>query len=244
MSMTQPNRTTEPTRMTKPHVLCLMMTSIDGRVLTQDWAIDAPSKIFEDAHDALDGDAWLVGRVTLEEDFDAAGDWERGLATGPIERTDWFAQRDAKGYAVAIDRSGKLNWKSDAIDGEHYVAVISRGVSDDYLAFLRKVGVSYVFGGDDEINFPHVLDVLGRELAIKRLLLEGGGGVNGSVLNAGLVDELLIFVLPLTDGRPDAPSLFDIQGEWRGSRRLELLGNETVKDGIVKLHYRVVNDPA
>ncbi|WP_062208103.1 dihydrofolate reductase family protein [Aureimonas sp. AU12] len=228
--------------MTKPHVLCLMMTSIDGRVLTEGWAIDAPSKIFEDAHDALEGDAWLVGRVTLEEDFDAAGDWERGLATGPIERTDWFAQRHAKGYAIAIDRSGKLNWKTDNIDGEHYVAVLSTGVSDDYLAFLRQRGVSYIFGGEDEIDFAHVLDVLGRELGIKRLLLEGGGGVNGSVLNAGFVDELLVFVLPLTDGRKDAPSLFDIAGDWRGSRKLELLSNDTVEGGIVKLHYRVSND--
>lgn len=226
----------------KPHILCLMMTSIDGRVRTQDWAIDAPSEIFESAHDELDGDAWMVGRVTLAEDFDGEGEWQKGLATGPIERTNWFANREADGYAIAIDRSGKLNWKSDNIDGEHYVAVLSRQVSDDYLAFLRKVGVSYIFGGDDEIDFAHVVEVLNTELGIQRLLLEGGGGINGSVLNAGLVDEVLVFVLPLTDGRPDAPSLFDIAGPWNGSRRLELIDHEVREGGILKLHYRVDND--
>ncbi len=225
----------------KPHVLCLMMTSIDGRVLTQGWAIDAPSDIFESAHEELKGDAWLVGRVTMEEDFDAAGEWERGLATGAIERTNWYAKPDAGAFAIAVDRHGKLNWKSDAIDGEHFVAILGDEVSDDYLAFLRKRGVSYVFGGRGGIDFPAVFETLGRDLGIRRLLLEGGGGVNGSVLNAGLVDELVVFVLPLTDGRPDAPSLFDIRPEWRGSRKLDLTSCEAGEDGIVKLRYRVHN---
>ncbi len=111
----------------KPHILCLMMTSIDGRVLTQDWAIDAPSDIFESAHEELQGDAWLVGRVTMEEDFDAGGEWERGLATGPIERTNWYAQPKAGKFAIAVDRTGKLNWKRDHIDGEHFVAILAEG---------------------------------------------------------------------------------------------------------------------
>ncbi|WP_427025882.1 dihydrofolate reductase family protein [Aureimonas ureilytica] len=226
----------------KPHILCLMMTSVDGRVLTDGWAIDAPSDIFESAHEELKGEAWLVGRVTMEEDFDAGGEWERGLATGPIERTNWYARPDAGKFAIAVDRSGKLNWKRDNIDGEHFVAILGEGVSDDYLAFLRKRGVSYIFGGRDEIDFTDVMNTLARDLGIKRLLLEGGGGVNGSVLNAGLVDEIVQFVLPLTDGRPDAPSLFDIRPDWRGSRRLELLSCEPGDRGIVKLHYRVHND--
>jgi len=225
----------------KPHIVCLMMTSVDGRVLTQDWAIDAPSDIFESAHEALKGDAWLVGRVTMEEDFDAAGEWERGLATGPIERTNWYAKPDAGLFAIAVDRSGRLNWKRSEIDGEHFVAILGSDVPDDYLAFLRKRGVSYIFGGEGEIDFAKVMETLARDLGIRRLLLEGGGGVNGSVLNAGLVDEIVQFVLPLTDGRPDAPSLFDIQPDWRGSRKLTLLSCEPDEKGIVKLHYRVDN---
>lgn len=228
----------------KPHILLMMMTSVDGRVLTQDWAIDAPSDIFESEHEKLKGDAWLVGRVTMEEDFDAAGEWERGLATGPIERTNWYAKPDAGRFAIALDRSGKLNWKRDTIDGEHFVAILGDEVPDDYLAFLRKRGVSYVFGGPGEIDLAAVMDTLGRDLGIKRLLLEGGGGVNGSVLNAGLVDEIVQFVLPLTDGRADAPSLFDIRSGWNGSRRLSLLSCEPDERGIVRLHYRVHNDEA
>ncbi|MBB3949297.1 dihydrofolate reductase family protein [Aureimonas jatrophae] len=225
----------------RPHTLCLMMTSIDGRVLTEGWAIDAPSEIFERAHDELGGDAWIVGRVTMEEDFDAAGDWERGLADGPIERADWFANREAGKFAIALDPHGRLNWKRDNIDGEHFVAIVGDEVSDDYLAFLRHRGVSYILGGRDGIDFSRVLDTLGRELGIRRLLVEGGGGLNGAILNAGLLDELLVFLLPLTDARPDAPSLFDAAGEWHGSRKLELLSHELRDGGILKLHYRVIN---
>ncbi|WAJ26227.1 dihydrofolate reductase family protein [Antarcticirhabdus aurantiaca] len=226
----------------KPHVLCHMMISIDGRVRTEGWAIDDPSSIFETIHDEIAGDAWLVGRVTIERDFDGEGEWEKGLATGPVERTDWFEGKGAKSYAVAVDRSGRIAWKSGAIDGEPVIAILSRQVSDDYLAFLQKTGVSYVFGGDDEIDFAAVLETLNRELGIERLLVEGGGGVNGSLMNAGLVDELSVAVVPVTDGRAKAPSLFDVSGAWAGSRPLELQSVTQRDKGVVWLRYKVLND--
>jgi riboflavin biosynthesis pyrimidine reductase len=34
------------------------------------------------------------------------------------------------------------------------------------------------------------LEILNRQLGVKRLLLEGGGGANGAFLRAGLVDEI------------------------------------------------------
>jgi len=41
-----------------------------------------------------------------------------------------------------------------------------------------------------EIDFAGALTTLRRELGIETLLLEGGAGINGSFLAAGLVDEL------------------------------------------------------
>jgi hypothetical protein len=54
--------------------------------------------------------------------------------------------------------------------------------------------VSYFFAGKFELDLALALDILNRELGVKRLLLkgllEGGGGANGAFLRAGLVDEL------------------------------------------------------
>jgi len=42
------------------------------------------------------------------------------------------------------------------------------------LAGLRGEGVSYVFAGKSELDLAIALDILNRELGVKRLLLEGG----------------------------------------------------------------------
>lgn len=55
-----------------------------------------------------------------------------------------------------------------------------------------------------------MLDVLGRELGIRRLLLEGGG-INGSFFAAGLVDELSVIIAPALDGQSDGRATVE---EW------------------------------
>jgi riboflavin biosynthesis pyrimidine reductase len=41
-------------------------------------------------------------------------------------------------------------------------------------------------------------------------MLEGGEHINGSLLSAGLIDELNIITLPLADGPPTTPITFEI----------------------------------
>ena len=43
---------------------------------------------------------------------------------------------------------------------------------------------------------------------MKRLLLEGDGGANGTFLRAGLVDELNSILCPAVDGAKRAPGVF------------------------------------
>ena len=52
----------------KPHVICLMASSVDGRTLHSRWRPKGSgADLFERVHDELAGDAWLVGRVTGQE---------------------------------------------------------------------------------------------------------------------------------------------------------------------------------
>jgi riboflavin biosynthesis pyrimidine reductase len=51
----------------KPHVICLMASSVDGRTLHSRWRPQGGAALFEQVHDELAGDAWLVGRVTGQE---------------------------------------------------------------------------------------------------------------------------------------------------------------------------------
>ena len=52
--------------------------------------------------------------------------------------------------------------------------------------------------------------VLTEQLAYR--LLEGGGHLNGSLLKAGLVDELSLLHYPVIDGAASSPTIFE-QGQ-------------------------------
>ena len=52
------------------------------------------------------------------------------------------------------------------------------------------------------------LETLKRDLGIERIMLEGGGGANGALLRAGLIDELSLVICPVIDGSTGGPIVF------------------------------------
>src|SRR5437763_6868833 len=173
----------------KPHVICHMVSSVDGRILSSRWRPkDGPvSGLFERLHDQLEGDAWLVGRVTGQE-F-AKRDAYPATASQAWPRAPWISKRDAAAYGVVLDAHGKIAWGRSDIGGDPIVVVLTERVSDAHLAGRRRDGVSYIFAGEAELDLGLALDTLNRELGLDRLLLEGGGGSNGALVRAGLIDE-------------------------------------------------------
>jgi riboflavin biosynthesis pyrimidine reductase len=112
------------------------------------------------------------------------------------------------------------------------------------LAGLRSEGVSYVFAGETELDLPLVLDILNRDLGVKRLLVEGGGITNGNFLRAGLIDEIHLILNPAVDGTRDAPSAFDSRDEGPRKAPLQkmiLESSRPLEAGALWLRYRVEN---
>ncbi len=225
----------------KPHVTVRMITSVDGRIMTSRWSPFEGRGEYEKVHELLAGDAWMCGRVTMSG-------YARGTAPYPattetLSRTDHVARRDATSYAVALDASGKLVWGRDSIDADHLVVVLGDAVSDAHLAGLRRDGVSYVFGGPDGIDFARVLDSLNREFGIARLIVEGGGRINGSMLKAGVVDELSLLLAPAVDGLAGGGALFDYDGAPDDATAkgltLALLSSQAREGGVMWLRYAV-----
>jgi 2,5-diamino-6-(ribosylamino)-4(3H)-pyrimidinone 5'-phosphate reductase len=155
-----------------------------------------------------------------------------------MARTDFVARSDAASYAIALDPSGKLAWKSGAIDDDHVITILTQAVSDDYLAFLRSKGVSYLFGGQTEVNLKRVLEKLRAQFGIEKLLLEGGGKINGSFLAADLVDEVSVLVAPIADASVGTPSLFDAV-KAGPARALKLIAFEKRAPDILWIRYAV-----
>lgn len=228
----------------KPHVICLMASSVDGRTLPSRWRPKgAAGDWFERVHDELAGDAWLIGRVTGQE-F-AKGKPYPATTTETFPRQAWLARRDAKAYGVVLDAHGRIAWGRSDIGGDPIVVVLTEAASDAHLAGLRGEGVSYIFAGKSQIDLALTLDILNRELGVKRLLLEGGGGANGAFLRAGLVDELDLIICPAVDGAKGAPSVFD-SAEAEADQRapvaaMTLESSRALDGGAMLLCYRIQN---
>ncbi|RJF69925.1 RibD family protein [Rhodopseudomonas palustris] len=231
----------------KPHVTCLMASSVDGRTLHSRWRPKGTAgDLFEQVHDELGGDAWLIGRVTGSE-FAKGQPYPTGTAQR-YPREHWLPKRDADSYGIVLDAHGKIGWGRSDIGGDPIVVVLTEQVSDAHLEGLRGEGVSYIFAGTREIDLALTLDILNRELGIERLLLEGGGGTNGAFLRAGMVDELQLILCPAIDGAKGAPCVFDSaedQSEQRAPvTAMTLESTRPLDGGALLLTYRIENGGA
>src|SRR3954471_21870950 len=103
--------------MNRSYVICHMASTVDGRIISENWGDKREKfgKIYEECHSSFNSEAWMVGRITMEQNF------TEGLAPEPInpgkpvERTAFIADRQASSFAIAVDPKGKLGWKSNEI---------------------------------------------------------------------------------------------------------------------------------
>lgn len=205
--------------MNRPNVICHMTVSRDG-IATGPF-LETPgglraSRVYYEIHRRFKAGAYACGRVTMEGSF--TGGFVPDLSSFEgirIPKEDYIADRDTQFYCVAFDRRGRLGWQGPRIIDEdpgyrdaHIIEILTEKASEPYLAYLRSIGVSYLFAGTDDIDISYALEKLWMWFGIERLLLEGGPDLNTSFLKAGMIDALSLVIAPLEAGESGKP-LFD-----------------------------------
>jgi riboflavin biosynthesis pyrimidine reductase len=230
-----------------------MLTSLDGKIIG-DYLKEARAVYFTDLYEKIHElhgcKAWMCGRITLEEHFTFRHQLDlKHENIPPIPRTDYVAIKEAKSYAVAVDPSGKLGWTKNYITddyglGDHIIEVLTEQVSDAYLVHLQKIGISYIFGGKERLNFTVVVEKLKKLFSIDKLMLEGGGYLNGSLLNDGLIDELSLILVPIADGASNSVTLFETSSFLTNQHPVNffLKDVEKLDDGGLWLKYVTQRD--
>jgi riboflavin biosynthesis pyrimidine reductase len=230
--------------MTRPRLTCLMAGSLDGRLHPSRWT-DSPdgtaadwTGAYEALHDRYAADGWIVGRVTMAEM--AKGQPHPPANPGTPPRPLHVA-RDRGPYAIALDRGGKLHFTAGELHGDHVVVLLGADVPDSHLAELAGDGVSYIVCDDHDgaLDLAAALDVLGERFGVRHLLLEGGGGVNGSFLAAGLVQQFDLVLAPALDGGDSRAIVEAGDAGLKGKVSLELIGVDRLDHGALHLRYAV-----
>lgn len=226
----------------KPHVICHMFGSLDGKIRQTIWGLKDPHKYFEEPAAKIKADAWLVGRVTMEE-FSSKKKHRLPKAMANISKVDYVAERKAKMFAVVIDPKGKCFWDTNMVSTEQVIEVLTEQVSLRYLSHLREKKVSYIFGGRKELDLKLVLNKLNKLFGIKRVRIDGGGHVNGAFLKAGLIDEFSLVLAPIADGTTGSLSVFEVEKEYgkRKATHFRLKSVKRVYGDFLWIRYETVS---
>ena len=192
----------------RPYIICHMLSSVDGKIDGSALSTVMDGGDYEATGAKLKGDAWICGRTTMQQHFAEKKPFV-SASNRPAGPRPVLVARRAKSYAISVDTLGKLRWPGGDIGGDHLICVVSEQVPEDYLAMLREKGISYIVSGRSSVDLTKAVNQLGEHFAIRTLLLEGGGHINGAFLQAGLVDELSLLLVPGIDGRHDIPAIFD-----------------------------------
>lgn len=203
--------------MNRPYVICHMLTSVNGKIDGEFMSVpECADSLAEygNLRKEFDCYATLYGTTTM------LGGFSDGLAENiphcenEIPREDFQALNDIKNYIVSVDPKGVLGFASSYIEKKnrpkaHIIEALLETVSDDYLAYLRGIGVSYIFAGKDNLDCSIMLEKLYSLFGIERLLAAGGGLMNWSLVHENLVDELSVVIAPAADGNPTTSTIFE-----------------------------------
>lgn len=191
--------------------------------------------------ESLDCSSSVEGKVTTEHYHSLPGHYKAADNT-PIGRETHYKAVGVGGYQICSDTNGTLLW--DADQPKPLLIMLSENAPAEYLDYLRDRNIIYIVAGRERIDLNRAMEILGDEFGVERLVVVGGGKINGGFLSAGLIDELSLLLAPGIDGRTSQPTLFDGIADRPGflPARLALKSVGTVADGVLWIKYSVVRD--
>ncbi|HEX9630627.1 MAG TPA: bifunctional diaminohydroxyphosphoribosylaminopyrimidine deaminase/5-amino-6-(5-phosphoribosylamino)uracil reductase RibD [Pyrinomonadaceae bacterium] len=207
----------------RPFVHLKLAASLDGKIATRtgesQW-ITGPESRARVHELRYEYDAILVGAGTALADDPLLTDRSGRPRRRPLAR-------------VLLDESLKIpvNAKLVATAGDAPLIIFAgQKVESAKLDLLRSAGVEVVCDKSNGRDLHAVLSELGGR-SIQSLLVEGGAGVAGKLLEAGLVNKVSFFLAPIIIGGRDAPGAIGGTGAKRLADALKLHNLEIVRRG-------------
>ncbi len=219
----------------RPFVILNAAMSLDGKIatFTGDSRMSSPADMKRVHRLRASVDAIMVGLRTLVRD-------------DPKLTVKFF--KSLKPCRIIVDSKALSPLNSYVVRTAReiptIIAVTSKAPKKRIEALENK-GVTVVISGSGPLVSLKVLMKRLRKLGIRRLLLEGGGTLNWSMLSNRLVDEISVAITPRILGGSEATSLVEGRGNALviDGVQLKLLSNERYGPDLV-VRYKVLDsDP-
>lgn len=218
-----------------------MLTSIDGKI--EGDFIHNHNEELGDFFEYMKleiSDAWGNGSNTHEKYF---SDESVNLLSFKDKEPN-YEDNIIKGknpYIVSFDSTGKVKWNTNTLifpdDIQNSVLVVTtKQVKPEYLAYLNKLGIAYIFAGEKDIDLPMALNKLYTLFGIKRFAIVGGATINANFIKQDLVDEIKIVIAPFIDGSKEL-TISETYDNSRLTKQFTLKDVEKLEHDGVMLTY-------
>lgn len=216
-----------------------MYTLLDGRI---DCAVtekmDGTTEYY-DTLTELNVPTVLSGKVTAAMHYAAQGEF-KAKNTAAFGREAHKKAVESEAYSVVVDTKGTLLWHSNKVDGNPLICVLSGQTTQEYLNYLDENGISWIVTGKEKIDLARAVEILAEQFNVKRLGVVGGGHINASFLDAGLLDEISIILGAGIDGRAGMAAAFDGLPQDREPFKMILTNIKQYDCSAVWLRYKVI----
>jgi len=151
-------------------------------------------------------DAVMCGTRTIEEAGTLLG--PGGVKFCKLRRKNGLAEYSLR---VIVSGSGSVdpNLGIFKTRSSPIIVLTTARISKANLQKLKAVASAVKICGQREINFRAALGWLRAKWNVQRLLCEGGGELHGTLVRAGLVDEIHLTICPKILGGRTAPTIAD-----------------------------------
>ena len=233
--------------MKRPYIICHILSALDGKITGEFMGMESVRSVSEEygrIRTEYQADAWLYGTVTTKE-FTG---WRKPELdfVAEVPDGDFVAETQAALYYVSVDTQGEIGWESGTFrkagrPDAHVIEVLTEQTPAAYRAYLRKQGISYILAGSKLLDSKLAVEKLYQLFGIDTLLICGGGTINWTFLQQGVVDELSLLLAPAADGNLDSVTVFERSPLLSSSSpaAFQLKNIERLKDNGVRLVYMV-----
>jgi len=143
---------------------------------------------------------------------------------------------------VVFDSSARTPPDAAVLDGRApSVLVCAKSAPAARVEAIRTTGATVIELPGEHVQVRPALDALADE-QIERVLIEGGGEMIFSAIEAGVVDALSVYIAPVVIGGADAPTLADGAGFTETFSEFSLESVHRLDEGVVLYFTPQQND--
>ena len=144
---------------------------------------------------------------------------------------------------IIVDSIGRIPLHSKILKSAskiNTIVAVTKRASDERIDKIKSAGAIVIVAGIKTVDLKELFFIL-KKMGFNKILVEGGGELNWSILQLRIVNELMVTVSPRIVGGRTATTLVEGDGYERVSDgiKMELIKVSRQNNGEVVLYYKL-----